>query len=201
MKKILSILAMAFFALAICAQEKDITTFLGIPIDGFKPEMKKKLIAKGFTYNTQADFFEGEFNGHEVQVFIATNNNKVYRIMLYDAHGQDEANIKIRFNKLVDQFKKNNRYFTPDDYTLSDDEDISYEMLVHKKIYEAVFYQKPKDYEALIPLTEEEAIQATKAMEPAFKKPVWFRICENYGKYYIAMYYDNKYNEANGDDL
>ena len=33
------------------------------------------------------------------------------------------------------------------------------------------------------------------------KKSVWFMICEDGGKYYIAMYYDNKYNEANGEDL
>lgn len=33
------------------------------------------------------------------------------------------------------------------------------------------------------------------------KKTVWFRICENYGEYYIAMYYDNEYNCANGEDL
>lgn len=32
-------------------------------------------------------------------------------------------------------------------------------------------------------------------------KSVWFRICENYGEYYIAMYYDNEYNRANGEDL
>lgn len=32
-------------------------------------------------------------------------------------------------------------------------------------------------------------------------KPVWFRICESYGKYYIAMYYDNEYNRSHGEDL
>ena len=31
------------------------------------------------------------------------------------------------------------------DYTISDDEDISYEMLVHSKVYEAHFYQKMSD--------------------------------------------------------
>ena len=32
-------------------------------------------------------------------------------------------------------------------------------------------------------------------------KPVWFRICESYGEYYITMFYDNEYNHANGEDL
>ena len=40
-------LIMAFLAVTICAQ-KDVTTFLGIPVDGYKSEMKKKLMAKGY---------------------------------------------------------------------------------------------------------------------------------------------------------
>lgn len=38
-------------------------------------------------------------------------------------------------------------------------------------------------------------------MEMMFMKPVWFRICESYGEYYITMFYDNEYNHANGEDL
>ena len=33
------------------------------------------------------------------------------------------------------------------------------------------------------------------------KKVVWFRIEQYYNKYYISMYYDNVYNQANGEDL
>ena len=33
------------------------------------------------------------------------------------------------------------------------------------------------------------------------KRPVWFIISEQYGKYYITMFYDNEYNRANGEDL
>lgn len=32
-------------------------------------------------------------------------------------------------------------------------------------------------------------------------KQVWFMISEFQGEYYISMYYDNLYNEANGEDL
>ena len=78
--------------------QKDVTKFLGIPVDGNKSEMKKKLIAKGFSYNAQGDFLEGEFNGRDVQLFIVTNNNKVWRIMVCDANSCDETDIKIRFN-------------------------------------------------------------------------------------------------------
>lgn len=33
------------------------------------------------------------------------------------------------------------------------------------------------------------------------KLSVWFMIKEEYGKYYILLYYDNGYNQANGEDL
>ena len=33
------------------------------------------------------------------------------------------------------------------------------------------------------------------------KRSVWFVIGESYGSYGILMYYDNKYNMANGEDL
>ena len=38
-------------------------------------------------------------------------------------------------------------------------------------------------------------------IENSDKKSVWFMISEIRGEYYIAMFYDNKYNRANGEDL
>ena len=209
--------------------QKDVTTFLGIPIDGYKPEMKKALIAKGFSQSAVpgADCLEGEFNGTDVNVYIVTNNNKVYRIMLCDKNTQNEANIKIRFNNLVSQFANNKRYTALEDYTIPEGEDMSYEMVVHKKNYDAIFYQNPSPEKIdtleiqsrvktalLAKYTEEQLANPTEditkdiqaqaiqiGMEILFKKPVWFRICENYGKYYISMFYDNEYNHANGEDL
>ena len=63
--------------------------------------------------------------------------------MLCDANTQNEANIKIRFNKLVSQFENNKRYTSLDKYTLSDEENISYEMTVNNKNYDALFYLVP----------------------------------------------------------
>ena len=228
MKKLIFSLLATLLTLSLYAQN-DVTTFLGIPVDGFKSEMRQKLIAKGFTPKKVGtnEYLEGEFNGTDVHIYIATNNNKVYRIMVCDANTQDEANIKIRFNKLVNQFENNKRYTALDQYTISDTEDISYEMLVHKKNFDALFYQNP-DMEKVDTLalqnkireqllekykpeqlenpTEEmnqevQAIAMRIGMDMIFKKPVWFRICESYGEYYITMYYDNEYNHANGEDL
>ncbi len=33
------------------------------------------------------------------------------------------------------------------------------------------------------------------------KKTVWFTISQMQGKYYITMFYENGYNQANGEDL
>ena len=228
MKKLIFSLLATLLTLSLYAQN-DVTTFLGIPVDGFKSEMRQKLIAKGFTPKKVGtnEYLEGEFNGTDVHIYIATNNNKVYRIMVCDANTQDEANIKIRFNRLVNQFKNNKKYTALDQYTISDTENISYEMNVHKKNFDALFYQNPdmekvdtlalqnkireqllKKYkpEQLENPTEEmnqeaQAIAMSIGMDMIFKKPVWFRICEHYGKYFITIFYDNEYNHANGEDL
>ena len=226
MKHFITFMMALMLACTVHAQ-KDVTTFLGIPVDGFKTQMKNKLIAKGFTPTkmTGQDFLDGQFNGYDVRLFICTNNNKVYRIMLVDAICQDEARIKIRYNNLVNQFKNNKRYMCFKDYEIPETEDISSQMLLYKKKYDACFYQKKekndstallnyvrgellKDYteEQLDNLPEElekeikdKAISIT--FEMIAKKSVWFTIFEYLNKYYIAMYYDNGYNKANGEDL
>ena len=206
--------------------QKDVTQFLGIPIDGFKPEMIKKLKAKGYVSSSvDKDILEGEFNGTQVNIYIVTNNNKVCRIMVCDANSINETSIKIRFNKLCHQFKNNSKYVTFDDYTISDEEDISYEMSVNNKRYEAIFYQQISAIDstqifnelktnALNKYTEEELTNPTEeikndiikmsisyVMDMVEMKPVWFMISEHFGKYYITMFYDNEYNRANGEDL
>lgn len=98
------------FSMSVYAQ-KDVTQFLGIPVDGSKWEMIQKLKEKGFRSSTVGeDILEGEFNGVQVHVHIATNNNKVYRIMLADVANRDETGIRLRFNKLCRQFANNPKY-------------------------------------------------------------------------------------------
>ncbi|WP_317583541.1 hypothetical protein [Segatella copri] len=229
MKKIILMMIAMTISFASFAQNKDVTTFLGIPVDGTVSSMKQKLVSKGFVPKKFGDeeYLEGEFNGCNVNVYIRTNNNKVYRIMLADNFTVDEAQIKIRFNNLVSQFENNKRYFSLDKYTLSDEEDISYEMTVHNKNYEAAFYQVPdmeKTYtlalqekvrnELLSKYTEAElknpSEEITKEIanttikigtELMLMKPVWFKIVRVNGEYYICMFYDNIYNQADGENL
>lgn len=204
--------------------QTDVTRFLDIPVDGFKPEMIKKLRAKGFTINRyKDDILDGEFNGYNVNILFGTNNNKIWRVVITDANTTDETNIKIKFNNLIYQFSKNKRYMEEADstitkYLIPKDENISYEITVNKKRYEAAFYQKPLKYDSLIEeknrllakekRTDEETDRLTeligeilRASLNGLNKPVWFMINEDYGKYSITMYYDNLYNKANGEGL
>lgn len=179
MKRFFSFLICTFISVNIFAQN-DVTKFLGIPVDGAKNDMISALKNKGFTQTYDGtDELIGEFNGHDVRVAIVTNGNKVYRVCIQDQIGQSEGDIKIRFNTLCRQFLNNSKYEAFDkNCILSDSEDISYEMTVHNKRYDAAFYQKPDE-----------------------NKLVWFMIHKSLGMYYILMFYDNCYNEANGEDL
>lgn len=151
MKKLLSIAVLLFTSLSLFAQS-DVTKFLGIPVDGFKPDMIRALKEKGFVSSiTDKDILEGEFNGTQVNVYTATNNNKVYRIMVCDAKTMGETDIKIRFNRLCDQFSNNKNYIELDEdgQKIPDDENIRYEISVHDKRYEAIFYQVPNTTDTL----------------------------------------------------
>jgi len=202
--------------------QKDVTKFLGIPVDGFKADMINQLKSKGFTISTASkDVLTGEFNGTDVNVHVVTNNNKVYRIMVADANKISEGDIKIRFNKLCQQFHSNKNYLSTTDsvtskYIIPDEEDISYGLLVNQKRYEAVFYQKPANYDSLNTerdvlfrkdsLNEADKTRLSEILREQFdltklNKVVWFMINSYSGKYYISMYYDNDYNKANGEDL
>ena len=224
MKKILLFLVLCFISIFSMAQT-DVTKFLGIPVDGSKSEMIRKLNAKGFTQSpVDKDVLTGKFNGMDVNVHIATNNDKVCRIMVCDITTMSETDIRIRFNVLCEQFKNNSKYcsLSEEDPKIKEDEDISYE--IHNKRYDAIFYQRPdtttenykeelqyliysKYTKEQIENPSEEILQDIYEMETNYalykgtKKLVWFMISEYYGKYYITIFYDNEYNRAQGEDL
>ena len=231
MKKILLFLVLCFISIFSMAQT-DVTKFLGIPVDGSKSEMIRKLKTKGFTQSPDAaDVLTGKFNGIDVNVYIVTNNDKVCRIAVYDKNTMNETDIRIRFNVLCEQFKNNSKYcsLSEEDPKIKEDEDISFEMSVNNKRYEAIFYQRldtttanckeeiieeiqsliySKYTKEQIENPSEEILQDLYKMKTNYalykgtRKPVWFKISsDHYGGYYIAMYYDNEYNRAQGEDL
>ena len=235
MKKLLCVTIALLCTATMQAQEeeKDVTKFLGIQVDGYKPAMIEKLKAKGFTSTTwDKDVLEGEFNGTEVLVSVWTNNNKVYRIYLIDKYKLNETDIKIRFNNLCRQFGNNPKYMpiTDKELTIPDDEDISYEMTVKNKSYDARFYQISLLDSAILyneskyssvqsrlfsqleqytweqqnnptEETKEKVIQIQYLLNNHLNKSVHFMILESAGKYRIGMAYSNGYNKADGEDL
>lgn len=144
MKKVLFILLM--LPVAVMAQ-KDVTTFLGIPVDGTKDAMIHKLAQKGFKKAPYGKGYDmtGEFNGEKVELNIVTYKNKVWRIAVADKTIRQESDIRIRFNNLVDQFDTNNKYipvnFGQQNFKIKFDENISYEMMANNKRYQAAYYQ------------------------------------------------------------
>lgn len=230
MKHIITFLLAITIAFTASAQ-RNVTKFLGIPVDGTKSAMIQKLKAKGFMYDATNDVLTGEFNGHDVNLHVVTNSNKVYRIMVVDAVGSSEGDIKIRFNTLCKQFEKNGKYvpqnFIKGEYSIGEDVDLSYEIGVNEKRFEAAYYQFTEADQDTTGLTEwaidkitekyglekwqnmseEEAQQeqlmlgVEYLMKKISHKSVWFMISKSWGVYRIIMYYDNGLNQANGEDL
>ena len=223
MKKILLAIILLLCSISSYAQS-DITKFLGIPVDGSKSEMIRQLKDKGFVSSDYySDVLQGEFNGHLVNVYVVTNNNRVYRIMVGYQNTVTKAQIKRQFNNLCHQFESNENYISLEDCTIPDNEDVSYEMTVNSKEYIASYYQKLPESEEdmsvlfkefyselLTKYTEEEIRNESFDIESVIdemlvdhieKKCVWFTISEFRNEYYITMYYDNGYNKANGEDL
>ncbi len=284
MKKFIGFAAVLLFSAVLYAQ-KDVTEFLGIPVDGTKQQMIENLKAKGFVYDSQADVLSGEFNGEDVSISIQTQGNKVWRVVVIDKIPRDETQIKIRFNKLVRQFENKESYLEckapywaydikasalqegllskeeiPEifddflyDQKISDNENIGNGIMINKKKYQALFHQLSKsideDAEEVVnkfqkelkelqnsdeykevtgwvsqytedeyteemikrinkidDLAKSKFIEYIKEMEravvvPSSMKQVWFTISESVGQYGIIMFYENKYNEADGSDL
>ena len=180
MKRFLITFLFVLMTITAIAQESNTIKFLGIPVDGTKKEMISKLQEREYEYDAVSDALFGEFNGTNAVISVQTVNNRVWRIAIVDANmNSDEANIKIRYNLLFEQLSNNGKYEVADGSTLGEKEDISYEMIVLEKRYDAIFALKDKSIHGV----------------------VWYIIVRPYDKYGIMMFYENLDNAANGDDL
>ena len=200
---ILILITMLVFPIISDAQEKALK-FLGIPVDGNKSEMIRKLENKGYVHSRfiDDDVLQGEFNGTDVNIYVVTNNNKVWRIYLADDNPMDEYQIKLRFNTLCEQFSNNSKYTSfNDDQTIPMEEDISYEMSMNDKHYEAVFYQVPevpsfmRDFEKYIsnlqmPQDSSASVQQKDMIE------LWEKVIS-----YLSLYDEEKFSKYNKEFL
>ena len=139
MKKAILITLLACFSVVCMGQNEGALTFLGIPIDGTEAQFTAKLRKKGFTYNSAYESYKGQFNGKSVDVYIHTNHNLVDRVYVAFPYNSEEG-IRGEFNKLLSQFKDNGKYVDLSMNTeIPSDEDISHEISVNKKRYQASY--------------------------------------------------------------
>lgn len=208
---------MLFLLMCICGissfaqtNSDKILKFLGIPVDGTEQNMIAKLKQKGFTYDVSKKCLKGKFNGIESYVVITTNNGKVDRIMVADVNLLSETDIRIRYNNLISQMDNNEKYISVGNDEIPESEDISYEMSIHNKRYDAAYDYYPPlpetDKKELDELIKSKGKDSYEVLSYLYQKrqhtgSVWFMISEYYGKYYISMYYDNLLNRPNGEDL
>lgn len=109
MKKLLVLITAFVFSNMIFAQ-KDVTEFMGIPVDGSLTSVVEKLKLKGFKLiekDSDAAAFNGIFNGKDATLLVQTNErtNKVYLIgVMYEE--VSESFIK----ETLSQFKNKDSY-------------------------------------------------------------------------------------------
>ncbi len=151
MRKDFFIVVLFLYAFSAYGQSSGALKFLGIPIDGPKAQFVAELKTKGFYYNAVSETYKGQFNGYSVNVYVHTNHDLVDRVFVAFPD-KSEGDIKIEFNRLLEQFKESDKYV---DFSFNepipDGEDISYEITVHDKRYQAVFqyYDANRGYEEI----------------------------------------------------
>ncbi len=147
MKRLLFIVLLTILSSPVFCQNDGALKFLGIPIDGTKAQFSSQLRAKGFTYNSLSEGYKGQFNGKDVEVFIHTNHNLVDRVYV-SFPSTNEDGIRSEYNRLLSQFLKTDKYMHLGlNEEIPEDEDISYEISIHNKRYQASFsyYDSTRD--------------------------------------------------------
>lgn len=204
MKKIiLSVLTTICLTFGVFAQQPCIS-FMGIPVDGEPKEVVDKLIDKGFTYVDHVKdshyILSGYFNGNKSNIYVKYYNNTVYRIMASELYNKSEASIKIHFNNLITKFNNIQKY-TPDKRNsyISYTDDISYNMSVKDKLYDAIYYYNFSDwlaeYDKFIKTADNEQINAILQNIFDTSKNIDFKDVD------IKAIYNNFINTKNNVDL
>lgn len=139
MKKTLLIALFTLICAVSFAQDGGPLKFLGIPIDGTEAQFSAKLRAKGFIYSNASKCFKGQFNGEKVDIYLHSNHNKIDRVYVSFPFTNEDG-IRTEFNRLLGQFKDNGKYLDLSlNKAIPEDDDISYEIIVNNKRYQASF--------------------------------------------------------------
>lgn len=107
MKKVL--IAMAVLLVSVTAAAQDVTTFMGIPIDGTVESVKSKLKAKGFK-DIGDNALKGRFFGSEAWVAVFGEKGLANAVFLVIYCSDDEDYAKLSYNMIFDGLKDCGRY-------------------------------------------------------------------------------------------
>lgn len=179
MKKIVFAFLMTLAPMSLLAQ-KNITTFMGIPVNGTKSSVVAKLKSRGFVKDGH-DCLKGEIENIPYLVRVMTDRGRVYRISVVEEKGTDDVSLAVaRYNSLLDWFRKDSNY-TEYEYNpyIYPSDNLKYEKKIADGWYYAEFFQK-----------EEPQL---------YSRLVSFRITDEYGDYRIERCYENIYNSPERD--
>lgn len=181
MKKLLTLILLLIASVEMYAQN-NITTFLGIPVDGTKSSMIQQLQQKGFIYNQKKDMLEGEFNGEDVFIEIKTQKGKVYAIAVIYHRSHDAKVVKMTYEQLCIQLQNNPKYMVLSEDSLPESKDLDYEMTINKRLYSSCYIQNPQFNES----------DKNRLVMVSLIRTI---------DYTIGITYINVLNMANGEDL
>lgn len=201
MKRLLFILVCSLVFCASYSQglgeplKKDITQFMGIPIDGSVSLMTDRLKDKGFVPFDEGLF--GLFNGENVLINMNEYKGKVWRVFVVFPL-MDSYSVKSKYNTLSQEFQSKSNYIKIENeatYYIDNNTNLSYSMNIENKRFVANFLQLGGN----VNYNKLSEIELKKHLS---KKLIWFYISdEGENQYRIVLYYENLYNFSNGDDL
>lgn len=179
MKRTLSIIITLMLTLTLSAQD-NITTFMGIPVDGTREVMTAKLLKNGVVKKDN-NLIVKDIEGGTYFIQLKTHKGKVYRVSMVETKGTDDVNRIIgRFDSLVEEYRENTALYCEFEYNhpvIADSIDTK-EQYIKQGCFFAEFFQK--------------------ADPQLYSKRIGIQITDRYGDYRIERLYDNVYNMPEG---
>lgn len=175
MKHSLTIVLSLLLTLTMSAQS-NITTFMGIPVDGTKESMTMKLLKNGVEKRGR-DLMIDDVLGTSYFIRLMTNKGKVYRISMTEAKGTEDMNTIInKFYSIVEEYKENTQLYCelePNHPVMAENDEIK-KQYIKDGCYLAEFFQQ--------------------ADPQLYSRRIGIQITDKYGDYRIERLYDNVHN-------
>lgn len=212
MKKVIFIILFPII-FSIMYGQRNVTTFLDIPVYGTEKEVISKLINKRFVHNEEDNTFHGKINKVASEVYIFANQDSVYRILALQKIGTDQKKAIEYYNNMCEYFETCGHYIPENfygKYTIPPDAHISQ----LGKQYKAVYYQFNQEVDEdtnglrkwlrTLKIVSDDEIDSLNELDLksyaldytfdkiSFKK-VWFTLKRIDDEYYLYIFFDNVY--------